>query len=83
MAYTKRTLRRLPPNTRKVAVRLNEIETALRALKRTLPRLAEHEQLARALDREERRKYEARLTPGGDLFDPDTEAAAKALRGEL
>lgn len=83
MTYTKRTMRRLPPNSRKVATRLNEIEGALRALKRLLPAFVEQEQARIMLDRELKRTYEGAIQSNGALFDPEAEALAKTPRERL
>jgi hypothetical protein len=83
VTYTKRTMRRLPPNSRKIAQRLNEIEGALRALKRLLPALVEQEQHAITIDRELKRTYEGAVKSNGALFDPEAEALAKTARERL
>ncbi len=83
MSYTSKTLRKMPPVTRRVAKRLNEIETGIRALKRLMPAIAEHERYALAMERNLRRSYEGEIPPNGELFDPEAELVAKSLRGEL
>jgi len=59
MTYTKRTLRLLPPETRRLAQRVNAIETAVRYLRvAVVPNLATHERIRLA---ENNRRTKANL----------------------
>jgi len=51
LAYTKKTLRRLRPRARKLAVAINGVDLALARLKRMLPEIDRMELAADALDR--------------------------------
>jgi len=78
--YAKRTLRRMQPTRRKLAERINEMETTLRRLKRLMEDVAEMEVDAN-LERA-RRHFPATL-PTPDGFGPDMGQAqleAEAVR---
>ena len=63
--FQKRTLRHLPPDTRKLAVACNDMETALGRWKRAIPQLASDEQRWRG----EQRRLLAQGRP--DVSIPD------------
>ena len=51
MAYRKKTLRRMLPQTRELARILDDLESGVKKLKRRLEEVAELEMKAKALDR--------------------------------
>ena len=71
MAYRKKTLRQFKPRTRKYAQAVNEMERALRQLKRWVPVMAEMELWAEEGERT------AAVLEKRDIFDPAAELEAK------
>ena len=71
MAYRKKTLRQFKPRTRRYAQAVNEMERALRQLKRWVPIMAEMEMWAEAGEKT------AILIEKRPLFDPAAEPEAK------
>jgi hypothetical protein len=49
MAYKRKTLRAMPPKTRKLARLINELDSTVRKLKNTLPDIADAEIAERAM----------------------------------
>jgi hypothetical protein len=49
MAYKRKTLRAMPPKTRKLARLINELDSTVRKLKNTLPDIADAETAERAM----------------------------------
>jgi len=62
MAYKSKTLRKMPPETRKVARLTNDLESVLRRLRNTLPAIQEMEMLELA----ERRRQAAQEEERGE-----------------
>ena len=68
MAHRKKTLRQMPPNTRKIARLIDEADSAIRRLKKILPELQTLELLAKGEQkRNEAKKNGHKITP--DFYD--------------
>ena len=66
MAYKRKTLRAMPPKTRKLARLINELDSTVRKLKNTLPDIADAEIAERAMFNQIRA---AKSTPEEETVD--------------
>ena len=74
MAYKKKTLRNLPPKSRKYARLINELDSTSRRLKNLLPDIRDAERAERAMFNQEKAAKSSKAVSDerdtGDLFGP-------------